>query len=264
MSVRDVLRPMRRQPSSSSALHHQREQIVGRRRGVAARADLARRAPPASSGNAPRDALAALGRARAPARCCAAARCTSRIICRAARRGSRARRADDGARQRVASSRHEIAAARARGSGRGAATLAAASTPRPRRPPRGVKPFSSRRRIRGCSGASISPRKLSSSGTRSPGARMSPTDENVFASRKPLAVSSYFAVNTRSADGRLTGHSSRSRGEECPVLRLRLIHHVEGQVVVGHRVLRSRRRRATGEGVRAGAASRGRATRASP
>ena len=42
---------------------------------------------------------------------------------------------------------------------------------------RRVNPFSSTRRIRGCSGASSSPRKLSASGTLTPGARMSPTLE---------------------------------------------------------------------------------------
>ena len=52
-----------------------------------------------------------------------------------------------------------------------------ASSPRRGSAAAGVNPRSSRRRMRGCSGASSSPRKLSSSGTVTPGARMSPTDD---------------------------------------------------------------------------------------
>jgi hypothetical protein len=53
----------------------------------------------------------------------------------------------------------------------------------------GVKPRNKIRRMRGCNGASISPRKLSSSGTVTPGARMSPTEENRFAFLITAAVS---------------------------------------------------------------------------
>src|SRR6478735_12845991 len=79
----------------------------------------------------------------------------------------------------------------------------------------GVKPRNKMRRMRGCSGASISPRKLSSSGTVTPGARMSPTDDSFLASRKPYCVSANDVVNTMCSLGRLTGHCSRSRARNA-------------------------------------------------
>ena len=52
----------------------------------------------------------------------------------------------------------------------------------------------SSRRTRGCSGGSISPRKLSSSGTTTPAPRKPSADENRFASLNVAAVSAYVDV----------------------------------------------------------------------
>ena len=59
---------------------------------------------------------------------------------------------------------------------------------------RGVNARCNNRRTRGCSGGSISPRKLSSSGTTTPAPRKPSADENRFASLNVAEVSAYVDV----------------------------------------------------------------------
>ena len=227
-----------RQPSSSTVCTISASRSCGPPRPGSRRAAISASIAAANSGNAPSMPFAALGLAErrpravqqlvAPRHHLVVQLVGDAELVRGDRTGQRDRQLAPSGRRRRRRARPRGGGARSRGSTSSAAFAAA-----------GVKPRSSRRRMRGCSGASISPRKLSSSGTVTPGARMSPTDDSFLASRKPYCVSANDVVNTMCSFGPADRALLAQLRQERPVLGLGLVHRVEREVwrsrCFGHR-----------------------------